>query len=86
MTQSNLKYTTLLLAAVSQVEAALPIEGPWNGSHTSGGFTFTDGIPSHTDAYYERRITSPQALEGNLMTDYATMENVVRVQSILTEQ
>ena len=59
MTQSNLKYIKLLLAAVSRVEAALPIDGPWNGIHTSGDFTFTNGIPSHTDAYYERRITSP---------------------------
>lgn len=72
MTQSNMKYMTLLLAALSSVEAAISTEGPWSGTHMSDGFTFTDGVASHSDKYYQRRITSPIALEENQMTDYGT--------------
>jgi len=80
-----MKYMTLLLATVSSVEAAISTEGPWSGTHISEGFTFTDGVASHSDEYFQRRITSPLALEESLMTDYGTKENAERVKRIFSE-
>ena len=86
MTQSNMKYMTLLLATVCSVEAAISTEGPWSGSHVSGGFTFTDGVASHSDEYFQRRITSPIALEEDQMTNYDTKENAKLVKKLFSEK
>ena len=70
-------FTLALLSTAVVVEAAIKTTGLWTGKdHTSKSFTFTNGIPTSSNAETQRRMTSAHALPESMMSNYESKSNV----------
>ena len=90
---SNQKQTITQIGALalltSFANAAIAENGLWTNNDwydSTMKVGVTNGVPYSNDPKVSRRITSPLTVDGFVADDYLTRENVIRVQSLMTQE
>jgi chitodextrinase len=83
----NLQIISLaLLAAFS--EAAIETDGIWTGHDwydSASKIGVKNGVPYSDDPLVQHRIKAPQTVDGSIDDTYLSMDNVKRVQAIMSQ-
>lgn len=83
-----MKQSTIALLLVAHAHGEIVAEGPWTGNdwfEAASGVGIENGVPVGSTDEANRRITSPQPVDGDV-PDYLSKANVQLVQSFLDEE
>ena len=85
---TTLKFAAALALIATQASAAIAENGIWTGNDwndSNSGVKVVNGVPTSDDPLIRRRINSTLSIDGPIDDIYLTLDNVQRIEGLLTQ-